>query len=101
MKQKLNYSQSVEQEHDNFRYVKNSLEKYGVIRIEFSRIYINVTNDIVPPPLSNYDLFLAFLPVFESFPRGYTIRTFFMITKQRAKISSLNFLCICIMYQLS
>ena len=97
MKQKLNYSQSVEQEHDTFRYVKNSLEKYGVIRIEFSHIYINVTNDVVPPPpLSNYDLFLAILPVFESFPWGYTIRTFFMITKQRGKISSLNFLCICI-----
>ena len=28
------------------------------------------------------------------------IKTFFMITKQRAKISSLNFLCICIMLQL-
>ena len=27
----------------------------------------------------------------------YEITTFFMITKQRAKISSLNFLCICIM----
>ena len=26
----------------------------------------------------------------------YEIKTFFMITKQRAKISSLNFLCICI-----
>ena len=71
MKQKLNYSQYVEQEQDIFRYVKNS-ELTREIRCHSYRIfqtYINVTNDIVPPPPSNYVLFLAILPVFESFPR--------------------------------
>ena len=74
MKQKLNYSQYVEQEQDIFRYFKNS-ELTREIRCHSDRIsqtYINVTNDIVPPPPppppSNYVLFLAILPVFESFP---------------------------------
>ena len=65
MKQKLNYSQSVEQEHDTFRYVKNSLEKYGVIRIEFSHIYINVTNDVVPPPFKLWFVSSYFASVWE------------------------------------
>ena len=52
MKQKLNYSQYVEQEQDIFRYFKNS-ELTREIRCHSDRIsqtYINVTNDIVPPP---------------------------------------------------
>ena len=38
MKQKLNYSQYIEQEQDIFRYVKNSelTREYRVIQIEFS-----------------------------------------------------------------
>ena len=74
MKQKLNYSQYFEQEQDMFRYVKNAeLNREGVIPREFSQTYINVTNHIVPPPppppLRIMFLFLAMLPVFESFPR--------------------------------
>ena len=80
MKQKLNYSQYVEQEQDIFRYVKNS-ELTREIRCHSDRIFPNPHQCYqwysAPPPThthththtSNYVLFLAILPVFESFPR--------------------------------
>ena len=72
MKPKLNYSQNVEQEQDIFRYVKNS-ELTREIRCHSDRIFPNLHQCYQwyspPPPLSNYVLFLAILPVFGSFPR--------------------------------
>ena len=43
----------------------NSLEKQGVIPIEFSHIYINVTNDIVPPLFELYFLSSHFASIWE------------------------------------
>ena len=74
IKQKLNYSQYIEQEQDTLSMSRtlSLLEKYAVIQIEFFNIYINVTNDIPPPPpppLSNHVFVSSHLPVFESFPK--------------------------------
>ena len=72
MKQKVDYSQYVEQEQDIFRYVKNS-ELPREIRCHSDwifphlHIYINATKYIVPPPPPPHTL--AILPVLESFPR--------------------------------
>ena len=71
MKQKLNYSQYVEQEQDIFRYVKNSELTRG-IRCHSDWIFPLLHQCYQwysappppPPPLSNYVLFLAILPEF-------------------------------------
>ena len=72
IKQKLNYSQYIEQEQDTLSMSRtlSLLEKYAVIQIEFFNIYINVTNDIPPPPrfriMFLFQAIYQYLRVFQS-----------------------------------
>ena len=68
MKQKLNYSQYVDQEPNIFRYVENSELTWEILCHSdwIFPIYISVNNSIVPP----FELWFvsSHLTVFESFP---------------------------------